>query len=161
MTLDPRVGRPQMPSSYGIRSATEGAGLLQWTFVSSRMETSRNYWIASTSSDGRPHVAPVWGLWHAEAFFFSTDRRSRKGKNMAAQPHVVIHLESGDEAVMIEGEVEPVEDDALLVELDGLYFRKYGFHLDAGLTYRVTPTAAFAWLEKDFPGTATKWAFGP
>jgi nitroimidazol reductase NimA-like FMN-containing flavoprotein (pyridoxamine 5'-phosphate oxidase superfamily) len=149
-----------MPASYGIRPPTEGAGLLDWSFVTSRMEVSRNYWVASASSDGRPHAAPVWGLWHDDSFYFSTDRQSRKGRNVAARPSVVVHLESGDEAVMIEGKAEPVDDSALLAELDGLYVQKYAFHLDAGATYKVAPSVAFAWLERDFVGTATKWEFG-
>ena len=89
------------------------------------MEASRNYWIASVSPGGRPHAAPVWGLWHQDAFYFSTHPDSRKGHNIAAQPSVVIHLESGDEAVMIEGQAEPIEEATLLSELDGEYFKKY------------------------------------
>jgi len=157
---DPKAGRPSMPSSYGIRAPTEGAGLLDWSFVTSRMTSARNYWIASASPDGRPHVAPVWGVWHQEAFYFSTDRGSRKGRNVAAQPSVVVHLESGDEAVMIEGKAMPAEEPGLLAELDRLYFEKYAYHLDAGATYKVAPIVAFAWLEKDFVGTATRWQFG-
>jgi hypothetical protein len=149
-----------MPSSYGIQASTDGAGLLPWSFVTSRMGTSRNYWIASVSSDGRPHAAPVWGLWHKEAFFFSTDRNSRKGRNVAIQPQLVVHLESGDEVVIVEGVADPVDDSAILAELDQLYFQKYRFHLDAGLTYRVTPRVVLAWRETDFPGSATKWAIG-
>jgi len=159
VTRAPLVGRPKMPTSYGIRAPTEGTGLLEWSFVSSRMKASRNYWIASASSDGVPHVAPVWGLWHQDTFYFSTDRHSRKGRNVATRPSVVVHLESGDEAVMIEGNAESVGDSGLLTELDSLYFQKYAFHLDAGATYKVAPKVAFAWLEKDFVGTATKWAF--
>ena len=157
MIRNARVGRPQMPHSYGIQAPAEGAGLLPWSFVSSRMEASRTYWIASVSPDGRPHAAPVWGLWHQDAFYFSTDRHSRKGRNMAARPSVVIHLESGDEAVVIEGQAEPVDEAGLLSELDREYFKKYAYHLDAGQTYRVSPRIALAWTESDFTGTATKW----
>ena len=159
MTRDPRVGRPKMPSSYGILAPVEGSGLLSWSFVSSRMQASRNYWIASASSAGLPHAAPVWGVWHHDTFYFSTDRESRKGRNVAARPTVVVHLESGDEAVMIEGSTVAVEEPALLAELDSLYFQKYAYHLDAGATYRVTPKVALAWRENDFVGSATKWNF--
>jgi nitroimidazol reductase NimA-like FMN-containing flavoprotein (pyridoxamine 5'-phosphate oxidase superfamily) len=123
------------------------------------MQASRNYWIASVSA-GRPHAAPVWGLWYQDAFYFSTDRQSRKGRNVAAQPSVVIHLESGDEAVIIAGQANPADDANLLNELDELYFQKYGYHIDAGQTYKVSPRSALAWLEADFVGTATKWEFG-
>jgi len=152
-----RLGRPQMPHSYGIQAPAEGPALLQWSFVSSRMELSRNYWIASVSPSGRPHAVPVWGLWHQDAFYFSTDRHSRKGLNIAAQPSVVIHLESGDEAVIIEGQAEPIEEADLLTQLDSQYFKKYAYHLDAGQTYRVSPRMALAWTERDFTRTATKW----
>lgn len=159
MTRDPLVGRPKMPSSYGILRPNEGSGLLKWDFVSTRMEASRNYWIVSASTDGLPHAAPIWGLWHQDTFYFSTDRHSRKGKNVSAQPAVVIHLESGDEAVIIEGKAVPVDESTLLVELDHLYFRKYSYHFDAGVAYKVIPRVALAWLEKDFVGTATRWEF--
>ena len=150
------IGRPIMPSSYGIKSPTEGT-LLDWSFVSSRMETSRNYWLATASTSGTPHAAPIWGLWHQDAFYFSTDRRSRKGQNVAIQPRAVVHLESGDEVVIIEGLVSPVHKGNLLAELDELYFFKYTFHLDADQTFRLAPGIVLAWMERDFVGTATKW----
>ncbi|MEI6136703.1 MAG: pyridoxamine 5'-phosphate oxidase family protein [Chloroflexota bacterium] len=28
-----------------------------------RLRTAMNYWIATTRPDGRPHAAPVWGVW--------------------------------------------------------------------------------------------------
>jgi general stress protein 26 len=121
------------------------------------MEASRNYWIASVSPGGRPHVAPVWGVWYQDAFYFSTDQHSRKGLNIASRPSVVIHLESGDEAVMIQGQAEPTKETPLLREVDGEYFKKYAYHLDAGQTYKVSPKIALAWTEKDFTGNATKW----
>jgi len=159
MTNQPKVDRPKMPAAYGIHSPTEEAGLLSWSFVSSRMEAARNYWIASASKEGRPHTAPVWGLWHRDAFYFSTDRNSRKGRNVAAQGTVIVHLESGDEVVIIEGGAEMVNDSTLLGELDDLYFKKYSYHLDAGMTYKIYPRIAMAWLERDFPVTATRWTF--
>jgi hypothetical protein len=149
-----------MPSSYGILDPSEGSGLLPWDFVASRMEASRNYWLVSSSSSGRPHAAPVWGVWHQGALYFSTDGRSRKGRNLAARPGVVVHLESGDEAVILEGTSEPAHESALLAELDRLYFEKYGYHLDAGATFKIIPKVALAWMEKDFVGSATRWEFG-
>jgi len=146
-----------MPVSYGLVEPGEGARLLPWSFVTSRMEVARNYWLSTASPDGLPHAAPVWGLWHRESFFFGTDRESRKGRNLLAQPSIVVHLESGDEAVIITGKAGPVKDPDLLAELDSRYFEKYAFHLDPGQTYRIHPTTVLAWLESDFPRTATRW----
>jgi hypothetical protein len=84
-----------------------------------------------------------------------------EGRNLAARPGVVVHLpESGDEAVILEGTSGPVHESGLLEELDRLYFEKYGYHLDAGATFKVIPKVALAWLEKDFVGSATRWEFG-
>lgn len=150
-----------MPGSYGIHSGVEG--LLSWDYVRSRMATSRNYWIATTRPDGRPHVMPVWGLWLDEAFLFSTDPSSRKGRNLAANPHLAVHLESGDEVVILEGTAEEVQDRALLARFADALEAKYQFRPDmddpATGVYRLRLRAAFAWREADYLQSATRWRF--
>jgi len=148
-----------MPSGYGIKAPTEGGGLLPWNFVTSRMEAARNYWICTAAPNGTPHAAPVWGIWHKGRFYFSTDRDSRKGRNLAARSAILVHLESGDEAVVIEGHAKRLSGGPLHVELDAVYFRKYAFHLEGHSTYEVRPTKVFAWSESSFPDTATRWRF--
>lgn len=151
------VSRPRMPASYGIRDAREGRGLLAWGHVIARMQAARNYWVVTAGAEGRPHAAPVWGLWQDGAFYFSTDPESRKGRNLAANPLVVIHLESGDDAVILEGLAGQFDDAARMPELDRAYFDKYGYHLLDNSVYRVQPSKVFAWFEADFPGSATRW----
>jgi hypothetical protein len=153
------VGRPAMPAGYGIKGPQEGRGLLPWSHVESRMQSARNYWLVTSTADGIPHAAPVWGLWHDGAFYFSTDPKSRKGLDLSSGRPVVVHLESGDEAVILEGQPAGVRDGELLKRLDELYFKKYEFHLDVGASYRVEPLKAFAWSETDFPTSATRWIF--
>lgn len=148
-----------MPSSYALAKPGEGHGFLSWEFLTSRFEQTRNYWLVTASADGVPHAAPVWGLWLNDAFYFSTDPDSRKGRNIAAGGLAVVHLESGDEAVIIEGHPERVSDRDLLDQLDDLYFRKYDWRLAQSPTYRLKPAKAFAWRESDFTGSATRWRF--
>src|SRR5262245_60149405 len=93
----PKPDRPDMPTGYGIAQIEKG--LLSWEWVTAQLENSRNYWICSTRPNGRPHAAPVWGVWFEGALYFSSDRRSRKARNLAAKPEVVAHLESGDDTV--------------------------------------------------------------
>lgn len=161
---NPRAGRPNMPESYGLHEVADGRNLLTWTWVTDRLASARNYWLGTTRPDGRPHSMPVWGLWLDEKFYFSTGRGSRKARNLAVNSDVVIHLESGDEAVILEGWLEKVHDAAKLVIYADAYKKKYGFRPDpedpGSLTYRLYPRAAFAWLESDFPKTATRWQFG-
>lgn len=153
--------RPLMPVGYGIAMGREG--LLPWSWVMERLTVARNYWLATTRPDGRPHVMPVWGLWLDGALAFSTARGSRKARNFALHPDAVVHLESGDEVVILEGPVHEVTDAALLARFADAYEAKYRFRPDphdaANGTYVLRPRVAFAWREQDFPVSATRWRF--
>jgi len=65
--------------------------------VRGRPARSRNYWICTSRPDGRPHSMPVWGFWTDGALYFGTERSSRKGKNLAHNYAVSVHLESHTE----------------------------------------------------------------
>jgi hypothetical protein len=155
----PAATRPIMPAGYGISKKRKG--MLDWSWVEGQLERSRNYWICTATPGGRPHAAPVWGLWLEGAVLWSTDDGSRKGRNLRANPAVVVHLESGDDAVMLEGTAETADDVALLAKFADSYQAKYGFRPDPsqGGVYALRPSVVLAWTEKDFPNTATRWDF--
>ena len=154
---EPVARRPRFPAGYGIHASDDG--MLDWSWAEERLATARNYWIVTTGPAGAPHAMPVWGLWADGAVVFSTSPESRKGRNLARNPRVVVHLESGDEVVVLEGTVARVELDGALADA---YDAKYGFRPQPGegLWYRLGPRIAYAWLERDYPGTATRFAFG-
>jgi len=106
---------------------------------------------------------PVWGLWFDEAFYFSTDRNSQKGRNLASNPALTVHLESGDDAVILEGIAEEVNDPADFSQFADAYGRKYQWRLEYGkpgsVVYALRPCVAFAWSERDFTRSATRWIF--
>jgi hypothetical protein len=160
-----RRGRPAMPAGYGIHAASDG--LLSWNWVTERLAQARNYWLATTRADGRPHAAPVWGIWLDGGFdfglYFGTHRQSQKGRNLAHNPYLVVHLESGDEAVILEGVVRELTAPDEFERYAAAYAAKYDFRPEPGgsddVTYRLRPRVALAWLESDFPRTATRWRF--
>ena len=152
-----------MAPGYGIAAGEEG--LLAWSWVGERMERSRNYWICSVRADGRPHAVPVWGVWLAEALHFGTNPASVKGRNLLRDPRVTVHLESGDECVVLEGVAETqVEPDREHFErVADAYEHKYGGFRPRYPTgpgwFAVRHRVALAWLEADYPNTATRWRF--
>ena len=158
--MEPRRRRPPF-KDYGISESDEG--MVGWDWAAERLERSRNYWISTTRPDGRPHAMPVWGIWLDDAFFFSTGRESAKSRNLTANPAVVVHLESGDEAVILEGRAEPVRDDVLARQVSEIYWPKYDFTPDStGEADRwlvVRPKRAYAWNERDYPNSATQFDF--
>jgi pyridoxine/pyridoxamine 5'-phosphate oxidase len=155
----PEGARPSFPGVYGIHEDAEG--LLSWSWATERLARARNYWVSTTRPDGRPHAMPVWGLWHEDAFYFSTSPDSRKARNLASNPATVVHLESGDEVVILEGQAEHVTDGALLRRVSEDYSRKYEFEVvfaaDGRPLFSVRPRVAYAWQERDFPATATRF----
>jgi hypothetical protein len=155
---DPRRSRPRFAPGYGIAAVPDG--MLGWDWATERLASARNYWIATTSPGNAPHAAPVWGLWIDDAVVFSTSRESRKGRNLVRDPRVVIHLESGDEVVIVQGEVEETTLDDRLADA---YEAKYGYRpgpgSSDGLWLRLRPRVALAWMESDYPSTATRFAF--
>jgi hypothetical protein len=162
----PSAERPWLAPGYGLADAgAEPGELVPWEQLRAWAEESRNYWVVTSGADGRPHAMPVWGLWLDDRFLFSTDPESRKGRNIDLNPEVVVHLESGDDVLVVEGRAEGLEDPALLERMIDLYERKYGIRIDTGDpsmgVYLVRPRVAFGWHERDFPSSATRWRFSP
>lgn len=159
----PKASRPAMPRDYGIAKGAKGR--LDWSWAVERMAAAKNYWIVSVRPDGRPHAMPVWGVGLNDTVYFSTSLASRKGLNLTANPAVVVHLESGDEAVVLEGTAVRVTDPAELERFDDAYAAKYGGIRPArdmaqgNGFYRVALRVAFGWAENSFPNSATRWTF--
>lgn len=150
--------RPQIPSSYGIPESAEG--MLPWEHVVSRLASARNYWVSSTRPDGRPHAVPVWAVWVDGALYHGGGGDTRRARNLDANPQVAVHLESGDEVVILEGTTEKLTEDTadadLLRRIDDAYEAKYGMRHGTPV-WLLRPHRALAWTE--YPTTATRWEF--
>ncbi len=153
--------RPHMPVGYGISQSADG--MLPWSYAVERLINSHSYWICTTRPEGRPHVMPVWGIWLNDALYFGTDSASRKSRNLSANPAVVVHLESADDAVIVEGVARAIRDKAEIASLDAAYKEKYKMRLTEApgdlAVWKVEPRVVFAMREKDFPQSATRWTF--
>src|SRR5262245_42071216 len=116
-----------MPA-YGIAAADEGEGLFPWSWAEERLRDARTYWVADGRANGAAHVAPVWALWFDDAVVFSTSPESRKAANLARDPRGVVTVEHGDDAVIVEGVVEPF-DESRRAEYVREYAAKYQFDM--------------------------------
>lgn len=155
------VGLPQVPSLYGMKSPHK---FLPFAHAEDRLTKSRNYWICTSRPDGRPHSIPVWGFWLDGALYFGTARATRKARNLAQNPAISVHLESGDDVVIVEGIAAEVDltDKPILQKLDAASRAKYKMPLmvmPESVFYRVQPRVVLAWTESDFPNNATRWQF--
>ncbi len=155
---EPIASRPRFAPGYGIPENADG--LLPWSWVVQRLETTRNYWIGSTKPDGAPHAMPVWALWVGDAVIFSTSPASRKGRNLARDPRVIVGIEHDDDVIVLEGVVEGITLDPGIADL---YATKYYYRPDPGSEneawYRLRPRIAYAW-DRNYPRTVTSFSFG-
>jgi hypothetical protein len=130
---------------------------------------ARNYWIATTRPDGRPHCRPVWGVWLPDGFWFSTGSLARH--NLVGNPEITVHLQDTDEPVIVEGTGQRVTEHAALQVMCDVYSPKYDYTMvptDDGMVgapdgtavgpaFHVTPRVVFGWIR----GTSrsTRWTF--
>ncbi len=153
------------PAMFGM-PAPPGE-LLPWEWARQRLDSALHYWIATTRPDGVPHSRPVWGVWLADGFWFSTGSLARF--NLARQPAITVHLEDGREVVIIEGTAHAVTDGASLERMCEIYSAKYTYPIrpcpegirdedgNAGPAYLVRPRKIFAW-DADMR-SPTRWDF--
>jgi hypothetical protein len=144
----------------GYTSESEAPTPLSWNWATERLREARSYWICTTSASGAPHAMPVWGVWVNGAVCFGTDPGSVKARNLARDPRLVVHLESGDEAVILHGRAEPLDESAIET-VSREYERKYDLRPEAGGAgwFQLRPRRAFAWTESAYPRTMTRFEF--
>jgi PPOX class probable F420-dependent enzyme len=151
---------------YGIVGPEEGGGLLPWSWAVGRLNRSRDYWLATTWPDGRPHVMPVWGAWHDDAIWFSCSRASRKASNLGRDPRCVVTTDQADEPVVVEGVGSIVDDRSTIERLTAIWNAKYDtetpvdfFAAPENACFRVSPVRVIGLVEADFTGSPTRWDF--
>jgi nitroimidazol reductase NimA-like FMN-containing flavoprotein (pyridoxamine 5'-phosphate oxidase superfamily) len=163
---EPRSERPAIPKGYGVPDTLDGTR--EWSWARERLESTINYWVATVRPDDRPHVHPIWGVWIDERFYSEGGSDTRWARNIAQNPAVVVHVERGDDAVIVHGSAEealdpPPELEERLIEAFGAkYQSRYGYTPKPGAwreggLYAVTPSIALAWGR--FPKDVTRFRF--
>jgi hypothetical protein len=163
-THAPATSRPYAPG-YGIPDSSDG--LMSWEQVLERLTAARNYWVDTADLQGHVHATPMWGGVADGTLYVEGGPGTRRGRNIAENPNVAVHLESGDQVVILEGTAEQVipPDPALAEKLVQTLDEKYGasdYHPKAdqwneGGLYAIRPRKAFAWTQ--FPADVTRFTF--
>ena len=145
--LEPKRDRPDIPKEYGISQADEG--MVEWSWVVDQLKKSRSYWLISSYPDGRPHCVPSWGAWVDNKLYFSGGDMTRHARNLAVNPTMIAHLESGDNAVIVHGKAEKAVNvpKEIMEQVEADYVAKYG--AGEGATYALVPHKILAWTATD------------
>ncbi|MGB5758446.1 MAG: pyridoxamine 5'-phosphate oxidase family protein [Acidimicrobiales bacterium] len=157
-----------MPDGYGVPETDDG--VLEWSSVEERLKASSHYWMATTRADGTPHVVPRWGVWMDGRFWYDGAPDTIHVRNLVRNPACVLHLEDGQQAVIVEGRSDACEPPGLELggRLAAVFVAKYSAHgyspeptswegPGAGGLRVLTPVKAMAWFE--FPADVTRFRF--
>lgn len=140
---------------------------LTWPEVAARLAPSRSYWLGTVSGSGAPHAAPVWGAVLDQTLYLYSERRTVKARNIAADPRVVVHLESGDDVVIVRGVAEDMGTPAQVPHVVSALAAKYAAPDDQqylpsadpyfDVVYAIRPRSAMLWRLADFEASQRRW----
>lgn len=115
-----------------------------------RLNHDVDLWVASASADGTPYLVPLSFDWDGEALWVATPAASPTGRNLAATRTVRLGLGQTRDVVMIDGEVEVLDIDALPQEQGDRFAARTGFDprtLTGYRWFRISPRRIQAWRE--------------
>jgi hypothetical protein len=181
--ITPKKAAPKRAAASKAKGPTPknldiyGAAPIPWSRALKQLEAgaSGTYWLATTSPDGRPHVAAVGALWVDGKIYFTSGTRTRKGRNLAAKPDCVFSISLTGIDLVVEGTAVRITDRPTLLRLAKRYAAQgwpasvSGGALTAEYSapsagpppwnlYVVRPTTAFGVATAE-PSGATRWHF--
>ena len=158
-----RITRPQLPPGYVDTPRSE----VPWEYVAERLTEAKHYWLCSVRPDGRPHCVPRWAVYVDGKIYYDGSPETRHARNLLHNPQVSLHLESGQQAIILEGTAAPAGRPTarLAQRVSAAYRVKYGAEgyapeadqWDEGGLYVFTPRLCLAWTV--FFENPTKFVF--
>jgi hypothetical protein len=140
---------------------------LSWPEVAACLAAARNYWLCTTTSSGAPHAVPVWGVVTGQVLYLYSERGTVKARNLAADPRVVVHLESGEDVLIVRGTARdlgtPAQVPGVVAALSAKYAteddRRYlpDADPDFDVVYAISPQSAMMWRLADYEATQRRW----
>ena len=157
------ISRPKFPSGYVDHPTSE----VSWDYVAQQLTEAKNYWLCSVRPNGHPHCVPRWAVYVDGFIYYDGSPETRHARNITENPHVSLHLESGDQAIILEGTCRPAGKPSaeLAQQLAAAYRAKYTQHgyspepdqWEEGGLYVFTPRQCLAWTV--FFENPTKFTF--
>jgi hypothetical protein len=141
---------------------------MTWSEVAGRLSAARTYWVGTTMPSGAPHAAPVWGAVTKETLYLYSERSTIKARNLAADPRIVVHLESGEDVLIVRGIAEdlgpPSSVPSVIAALAAKYTRPEDHQYlpsadpDFDVVYVIRPQSAMAWRLDDYAASQRRWS---
>lgn len=164
MSVTPTATAARFPTEYG-QTPEAMADTLSWADVAERIAASPNYWLATTTDDGRPYQRPVDGVFVDDTLVFGGSPSTRWVRHLQQRPAVSASLPDDDHAIVLDGDVELVTDETLPIshlvsEANATKYPQYHTEGAAFLPFwALRPRRVYAWTLTGFPNRATRFDF--
>jgi nitroimidazol reductase NimA-like FMN-containing flavoprotein (pyridoxamine 5'-phosphate oxidase superfamily) len=137
---------------------------ITWEHANDKLARETAYWVSTASRLGRPHAAPVWRIWKQNRFYFETAPNSVKGRNLSSNQSLVVHVQEGNDTVILEGTTRREKRTETLNALRKDYLRKYQYTLDWSneqeqIVFMVEPKIVRAWKAPRMHRSLVKFIF--
>lgn len=139
--------------------------LRSWDECRERLTDAELYWLAVTRRDGRPHTVPIGGVWWQDRLWFNTAPTTIIARALGREPHMAVHLESGDDVLIVEGVARLAGGEELPDVVVKACTDKYGGDWDPNvpdypwLWFALAPRSAMTWSSSDIRNTAVRFDF--
>lgn len=114
-----------------------------------RLNSESNIWVATARPDGRPHLSPVWFVWHADKIYICIDPKSVKARNLAENERIALALEDGTSPIIVEGRARAVPASDRPQGVLDAFAQKYDWNIvtdgQYSLLIEITPTKVLNW----------------
>ena len=136
---------------------------ITWAHANNKLAREK-VWISTASRLGRPHAAPIWGIWKENRFYFETPPNSVKGRNLSSNQSLVVHVQDGNDTVILEGTTRREKRTETLNQLRNDYLRKYQYTPDWSneqeqIVFMVEPKIIHAWKAPRMHRSLVKFIF--
>jgi Pyridoxamine 5'-phosphate oxidase len=139
----------------------------QWEEIAQRLRPPRSYWLGTTGADGAPHATPVWGVVVDEVLYVYSERRTVKARNVARNPRVVVHLDDGEDVLIVHGHLDDLGRPQTRPDVVDAFAAKYDQPGDAqylpsadpafDVLWALRPTRALSWRLADYAASQSRW----
>ena len=180
MTTDaaPPSAATEPTAELDPRYSSPGAEPPAWSTARDRLRTARTLLLCTVRPDGRPHATPLLAVWLDEALWFCTGAHEQKARNLARTAACLLTAADATSDpgldVVVEGDAERVQDDAVLRRVADAFAARHGeewrfdvrdgqFHQGgadgtSALVFRVPPRTVRAFVKGE-PYSQTRWRF--
>jgi PPOX class probable F420-dependent enzyme len=150
------VRAEELPIPSSPPSLPEGASLALQRVVA-RLHREHIVWLATVRPEGRPHLVPIWHVWHQGELYISTGPHSVKMRNIQHQPHVALSLPDAMDVVLVEGTARsaPELEDGLAPYFIQKFEWDFRQDVDYGGLVQITPTKILTW-QGDYQRAASR-----